>query len=147
MLSILLIVYNSFQRFYNLRFSANLSLKKPTILAPQTRLNDFSSNSLVPTERERVGRVGENPGNEVVHPNPWKFWNFLTCHYIFPLRIAGLIFFLSLSPYKDLYGDHLTVTQGGKSCFSCTSPFYFRFEIYAWNLQDIYSFICSYSSG
>ena len=93
MLSILLIVYNSFQRFYNLRFSANLSLKKPTILAPQTRLNDFSSNSLVPTERERVGRVGENPGNEVVHPNPWKFWNFLTCHYIFPLRIAGLIFF------------------------------------------------------
>ena len=39
------------------------------------------------------GRVGENPGNEVVHPNPWKFWNFLPCHYIFPVRIPGLIFF------------------------------------------------------
>ena len=40
-------------------------------------------------------------------------------------------FLLSLSPYKDLYRDHLTVTQGGKSCFSCTSPFYFR-----WALQE-----------
>ena len=78
-----------------------------------------------------MGRVGENPVNEVVHPNPWKFGSFLTCHYIFPLRIAGLIFFLSLSPYKDLYGDNLTVTQGGKSCFSCTRPFYFR-----WALQE-----------
>ena len=44
---------------------------------------------------------------------------------------AGAHFFLSLSPYKDLYRDHLTVTQGGKSCFSCTSPFYFR-----WALQE-----------
>ena len=77
------------------------------------------------------GRVGENPGNEVVHPNPWKFWNFLPCHYIFPVRIPGLIFFCLFSPYKDLYRDHLTVTQGGKSCFSCTSPFYFR-----WALQE-----------
>ena len=44
---------------------------------------------------------------------------------------TGAHFFLSLSPYKDLYRDHLTVTQGGKSCFSCTSPFYFR-----WALQE-----------
>ena len=50
---------------------------------------------------------------------------------LFPVRIRRGSFFLSLSPYKDLYRDHLTVTQGGKSCFSCTSPFYFR-----WALQE-----------
>ena len=57
-----------------------------------------------------------------------KFFNLslhLSCTH------SGAHFFLSLSPYKDLYRDHLTVTQGGKSCFSCTSPFYFR-----WALQE-----------
>ena len=130
MLSILLIVYNSFQRFYSLRFSANLSLKKPTILAPQTRLNNFSSNSLVPTERERVGRVGENPGNEVVHPNPWKFWNFLTCHYIFPLRIAGLIFFFVSEPVQGFVRRPLDSDSGWQELF-------FLYESFLFSVRDI----------
>lgn len=50
------------------------------------------TTSFLGSEREWDGKE-TTLGTRFVHPNPWKFWNFLTCHYIFPLRIAGLIFF------------------------------------------------------
>ena len=121
-----------FKDFLTSVFRQIFLLKKTTILAPQTRLNNFSSNNLVPTERQRVGRVGENPGNEVVHPNPWKFWNFLTCHYIFPLRIAGLIFVVS-EPIQGFVQRPLDSDSGWQELFFLYAlrPFYFR-----WALQE-----------
>ena len=132
-----------FKDFFDFRFSANLSLKKKFLP--------------LPTERERVGRVGENPGNEVVHPNPWKFWNFFTCHYIFPLRIAGLIFVVS-EPIQGFVQRPLDSDSGWQELFFLYESFLFSVgfarvlqsllsRYIPENLQDIYCFICSYSSG
>ena len=121
-----------FKDFLTFVFRQIFLLKKKTkILAPQTRLNDFSPNNLVPRERERVGREGENPGNEVCSSKSLEILKFFNLSLHLSFTYCRAHFFLSLSPYKDLYGDHLTVTQGGKSRFSCTSPFYFR-----WALQE-----------
>ena len=94
-------------------------------------MNDFSPNNLVPRERERVGREGDNPGNEVCSSKSLEILKFFNLSLHLSFTYCRAHFFLSLSPYKDFYGDHLTVTQGGKSCFSCTRPFYFR-----WALQE-----------
>ena len=78
------------------------------------------------------GRVGENPGNEVVHPNPWKFWNFLPCHYIFPVRISRGSFFFCLWAHTRICTE--TTWQWlrvARVVFPVRVPFYFR-----WALQE-----------
>ena len=114
------------------------------------------TTSFLRSEREWDGKE-RTLETRFVHPNPWKFWNFLTCHYIFPLRIAGLIFFCLwahtrictettwqwLRVARVVFPVRVLFIFGGL----CKSFAIAAFEIYAWNLEDIYCFICSYSSG
>ena len=71
------------------------------------------------------GRVGENPGNEVVHPNPWKFWNFLPCHYIFPVRISRGSFFFVFEPIQGFVQRPLDSDSGWQELFFLYESFLF----------------------